>query len=256
MGPRVLFLSCVIAAAIGGSLWLAVQGLPSETGESATPQLSFEERVRRYLIAHPEVLNEAADAFQRRRKAEEDAARVKTMTDLKGTLRAAAGLPVLGNPKGDVTVVEFFDYRCPYCKQALAELQRLVRDDKNVRLVFREFPILGPQSLFASKAAIAARDQGKYLEMHGALMLHRGALDENTVMEIAKGQGLDVARLRVEMEKPEVMAVIKESLVLAGHLGVEATPTMVIGDEVHAGYAEIATLKELVARARAQCKSC
>jgi protein-disulfide isomerase len=254
MSPRVLFLVSVIAAAVGGALWLAVSGLPG--GEGATRPSSLEERVRRYLIAHPEVLNEAADAFQRRRQREETAARVKVMTQLKGALRANGGLPVMGNPKGDVTVVEFFDYRCPYCKQALTELQRLVAQDKNLRLVFREFPILGPQSLLASRAAIAAREQGKYLEMHVALMAHGGALDESTVMEIAKAQGVDTARLRADMEKPQVMTMIKESLALAGRLGVEATPTLIIGDEVYAGYAEIAVLKDLVARARANCRSC
>jgi protein-disulfide isomerase len=254
MNSRVLFLSCVIAVSIAGALWLAVAGLPS--GDGGASSNSLEDRVRRYLIANPEVLNEAADAYQRRRAREESAARVKVMTELKASLRTTGGLPVMGNPDGDVTVVEFFDYRCPYCRQALTELLRLVAEDKKLRLVFREFPILGPQSLLASQAAIAAREQGKYLEMHVALMSHKGGLDEKTVMEIAASQGVDVDRLREDMKKPAVMAMIKESLALAGRLGVEATPTLVIGDEVHAGYAEIAALKELVARARAECKSC
>ncbi|MDH3240040.1 MAG: DsbA family protein [Alphaproteobacteria bacterium] len=254
MGPRLLFLSCMAVATVGVALWLAVSGLPD--GEGAVRQNSLEERVRRYLIAHPEVLNEAADAFQRRRQREETAARIKVMSELKATLRTTGGLPTLGNPGADVTVVEFFDYRCPYCKQALGELQRLVSEDKNVRLVFREFPILGPDSLVASRAAIAAREQGKYLEMHRALMSHTGALDEKKVMEIAEGHGVDITRLRADMEKPQVMAKIKESLALAGRLGIEATPTLIIGDEVHAGYAEIAILKDLVGRARAGCKSC
>lgn len=254
MRQRFLFFSTVILAATGAALWLAVVGLPS--AEAPARQDGFEERIRRYLIANPEVLNEAADAFQRRRRAEEDAARIKVMAGLKGSLRIADGLPVMGNPEGDVTVVEFFDYRCPYCKQALDELRRLVASDKNVRLVFREFPILGPQSLLASRAAIAAREQGKYVEMHIALMEHKGDFGEAAVMEIAKAQGLDLDRLRADMEKPEVMAIIKRSLALAGKLGIEATPTLIIGDEVHPGYLDAAGLKELLARARSECKTC
>jgi len=254
MGLRVLFLSCIIVAAAGGSLWLAAIGLPDGAGSAR--QNSLEQRVRRYLIANPEVLNEAADAYQQRRKEREAAARINVMKGLKGTLRKSGGLPVLGNPKGDVTVVEFFDYRCPYCKRALTELQRLVGEDKNLRLVFREFPILGPQSLVASRAAIAAREQGKYLEMHDALMAYKGQLDEKTIMAIAAGQGVDIARLRADMEKPQVMALINESMILARRLGVRATPTMIIGDVVHAGYAEMGVLKDLVARARAGCETC
>jgi protein-disulfide isomerase len=253
MRARVLFLSCLLAAAAAAGLWLAVLGLPAGDG---LPPRSLEERVRQYLITHPEVLNEAADAYQRRRERERSAETLKLLTELRGRVRSAGDLPVLGNPEGDVTVVEFFDYRCPYCKRTLEELRRLVGGDPKLRLVFKEFPILGPDSLIASRAAIASRKQGKYLAFHIALMSHQGALDAETVMAIAREAGLDTARLRADMEDREASEILKETQALAVRLGIEATPTLIIGDEVHAGYADLDTLKRLVARARAGCKSC
>ncbi len=253
MRARVLFLSCLLAAAAAAGLWLGVAGLPA--GDGPAPR-SLEERVRQYLIAHPEVLNEAADAFQRRRERERAAETLKLLTALKDQVRSAGDLPVLGNPEGDVTVVEFFDYRCPYCKRTLEELRRLVGGDPKLRLVFKEFPILGPDSLIASRAAVASRKQGKYVALHIALMSHRGALDAETVMGIAKEAGLDTARPRADMEDGEVSEILKETQALAARLGIEATPTLIIGDDVHAGYADLDTLKRLVARARAGCKSC
>jgi protein-disulfide isomerase len=165
-------------------------------------------------------------------------------------------LPVLGNPKGDVTVVEFFDYRCPYCKQALNALQRLIRDDPNLRLVFKEFPILGPESVYASRVAIASREQGKYLELHHALMSHRGKFDQKSVLNIARGVGLDVDRLLVDMRKPQVEAMIKEASLIADRLAITGTPAIIIGDEVVPGYVDLVTLKTLVVAARRKCTTC
>lgn len=253
MRRRFMFLIALTAASALTGVWLAVLGLTA--GEGGTPG-TLEERVRRYLIAHPEVLNEAANAYQARRAAERSANLMKALASVKGRLRDTKGLPALGNPKGDVTVVAFFDYRCPYCKRTWAELDRLIESDAGLRLVLKEFPILGPDSLFASKAAIAAREQGKYPALHRALMSHKGPLGALTVMAIAKDLGLDTDRLRRDMDKPEVKAIIGDSFALASRLEIDATPTMVIGDEVHAGYADLDTLKELVGRARAGCKTC
>lgn len=249
----VLFVS-ILLAGIAVGLALAVYTLP--TRDDVARQMAFNERVREYLISHPEVLMEAAQIFERRSSAKRVAQRQRTLAALNKVIRSSRGLPVLGNPEGDVTVVEFFDYRCPYCKRSLDELHRLVADDPNLRLVFKEFPILGPQSVFASRVAIAASEQGKYIEIHEALMSHHGAFDEDSVMAIAREIGLDEARLRADMIKPRVERMIAENRLLADRLAISGTPAMIIGDELLPGFADIVTLKKLVLQARRRCDTC
>ena len=158
--------------------------------------------------------------------------------------------PVGGNPDGDVTLVEFFDYQCPYCKTIFPSIQALLAEDRNLRYVFKEFPILGRASVFAARAALAARRQGKYLEFHTALMPAKGKLTEARVMRLAKTAGLDVDRLRRDMADGTVDATIRRNLELADGLGIFSTPVFIIGDTQIPGAVEIDTLKVLIARAR------
>ena len=158
--------------------------------------------------------------------------------------------PVGGNPDGDVTLVEFFDYQCPYCKTIFPSIQALLAEDRNLRYVFKEFPILGRASVFAARAALAARRQGKYLEFHTALMPARGKLTETRVMRLAEKVGLDVDRLRRDMADGTVDAMIRRNLELADGLGIFSTPVFIIGDTQIPGAVEIDTLKVLIARAR------
>jgi protein-disulfide isomerase len=159
---------------------------------------------------------------------------------------------VAGNPDGDVTVVEFFDYNCPYCRQAFPQIASLLATDANVRVVFKEFPVLGPGSVFASQAAIAASLQGKYLVFHDALMTQGGELTPPAVLEVARATGLDVERLRADMTKPEISATIDESHALARRLLITGTPTFIIGDELIAGFAGIDEIRAAVAQARSR----
>ncbi|MCH8212737.1 MAG: DsbA family protein [Proteobacteria bacterium] len=158
--------------------------------------------------------------------------------------------PVGGNPDGDVTLVEFFDYQCPYCKTIFPSIQALLAEDRNLRYVFKEFPILGRASVFAARAALAARRQGKYLEFHTAVMSARGKLTETRVMRLAEKVGLDVDRLRRDMADGTVDAMIRRNLELADGLGIFSTPVFIIGDTQIPGAVEIDTLKVLIARAR------
>lgn len=254
MKLRFLFLASILAAGIGAGLALGLATLPGR--QDAARQMDFNERVRDYLISHPEVLMEAAQVFQQRSSARRVAQRKGTLKALGKVIRSPRGLPVLGNPEGSVTVVEFFDYRCPYCKRSLDEVRRLIADDPDLRLVFKEFPILGPQSVFASRVAIAANEQGKYLETHEALMSHRGAFDEEAVMAIAREVGLDLARLRADMAKPAVARMIAENKLLADRLAISGTPAFIIGDELLPGYADVVGLKKLVLQARQNCDTC
>ena len=157
--------------------------------------------------------------------------------------------PVSGNPKGDVTLVEFFDYQCGYCKRSLKPVKDLLETDRQLRIVWKEFPILGPVSRFAARAAMASEKQGRYLEFHVAVMGSRGKLTEDRVMDIAGSVGLDVQRLRREMDDPAIEEYLDETIRLARVLGIEGTPAFVIGDTLVPGAVGGARLKELIARA-------
>ncbi len=158
--------------------------------------------------------------------------------------------PVGGNPDGDVTLVEFFDYQCPYCKTIFPSIQALLAEDRELRYVFKEIPILGKDSVFAARAALAARRQGKYLEFHMALMPTRGKLTETRVMWLAEKVGLDVGRLRRDMADRTIGDMIRRNLELADALGIYGTPAFIIGDTQVPGAVEIDTLKTLIARER------
>ncbi|MGH6962816.1 MAG: DsbA family protein, partial [Dongiaceae bacterium] len=160
--------------------------------------------------------------------------------------------PVAGNPQGDVTVVEFFDYNCPYCRDAASVLAELLESDPGVRLVYKEFPILGPDSVVAAHAALAAHRQGKYVDFHDAVMLGRRSASEETVLRVAAVAGLDIARLKADIQDPAIEAIIQRNLNLARALGISATPSFVIGDRVYAGAAGIEDFRTVVAQVRGQ----
>jgi protein-disulfide isomerase len=146
-----------------------------------------------------------------------------------------ADTPVLGNPQGDVTVVEFTDYNCPYCKAAEPRLAQLVKDDGHLRLVVKEFPILTPESRLAARAALAARNQGKYAPYHLAMMAHQGRLKSEDVFTIAQAVGLDVARLKQDMNSPEIADQIISNMNLARALKVSVTPAYIVDRKVLSG---------------------
>ncbi len=158
--------------------------------------------------------------------------------------------PVSGNPQGDVTVVEFFDYNCPYCRKLTPVLDELLRSDPGLRLVHKEFPVLGPGSEFAARAALAARRQDKYDVLHRALMQATAPLREAGVMAIARDSGLDLEKLRADMEDPAIQEAIERNYALARRLGIFATPGLVIGDSIIQGAADRGRLEELIQQAR------
>ncbi|MBP2311140.1 DsbA family protein [Azospirillum soli] len=206
--------------------------------------------VRDYLMKNPEVILEAIEALQQREKTAEAERAQKALVDNKAALFQNPADPAIGNALGDVTVVEFFDYQCGYCKAVMADTQRLVKDDPKLRFVFKEFPILGPASVVAARAALAAKAQGKYLEVHNALMGHRGQLDEDTIYRLAKSAGADVEKLKKDMDSPEVMKVIATNQQLAEQLGIRGTPGFIIGDALVPGAIKLDEMKRLVGAAR------
>jgi protein-disulfide isomerase len=145
-------------------------------------------------------------------------------------LNQAPGSPVLGNPNGDVVIVEFFDYACPYCKAVEPRLEALLKADHKVKLVLKEFPILTPQSMIATRAALASVRQGKYRPFHQAMMNFRGQLLESDIFDMAKASGLDVARLRRDMTAPEISDEIIANFNLARGIRAFQTPTFIVGN--------------------------
>ena len=199
---------------------------------------------------NPQIIMETVQLLEMQQAADQATAQADVLENQRQLLERDPNAPVLGNPDGDVTVVEFFDYNCPYCRQAMSEVQGLLDADRNVRLVYREWPILSEGSVFAAKAALAAREQGKYEEFHWALMGLKGRVEEASVMRLAEEIGLDIEQLRADMEAPEVQDHIDASMRLAQALGFNGTPSFVIGDNLVPGYVEQEQLESLVEKAR------
>ena len=206
--------------------------------------------MRTYLLDNPEVIVEAMQRLEeRRRKA--DAADVEAILKSRADeIYDNPNHPIGGNPEGDVSLVEFFDYNCPYCRQVVPAMQNAEKQDPNLRVIYIEFPILGSNSMFAAKAALAAHRQGKYLPFHMALMQARGAVDERRVIETAATVGVDLDRMKVDMNDPAIEKIIRNNLALAQALQINGTPSFIVGDEIIRGAADLKTLQTSVARAR------
>jgi protein-disulfide isomerase len=211
---------------------------------------AIEAIVRETLLKNPEIIYEAIEQLQQRERVAETQKARQVLAERRPQVFQDTDAPVGGNPRGDVTVVEFFDYQCGYCKSALSDVQRLLKDDGKVRFVFKEFPILGPASVVASRAALASRAQGRYVDFHNALMSHRGALDEEAVMRVARSVGLDGERLKKDMAAPEIEAAIQANKKLAEDMGIRGTPAFIVGDEIVPGAIRLDEMKKLVAAAR------
>lgn len=232
-----------IAAAAPGSA-------QEKRGFSPQQQQEIERIVREYLKSHPEVIIEAARALETREQ-EARVQRTRTMINAnREKLLNDAGSPVIGNPKGDVTIVEFFDYQCPYCKKMTQPLYDALAKDGKLRVVFKEWPVLGPESVIAAKASLAAQKQGKYREFHTALMDTKGRLSETMVMSIAEKTGLDIKRLKKDMEASEIQDELKQNHALAAALELEGTPAFVIGEQLAPGAISADALKEMIDEAR------
>lgn len=222
---------------------------------TAEQDAAVREIIHDYLLSNPEVLVEALRVYERRQK-DQVAARQREaiLANLEG-LADDPLAPVLGNPEGDVLVVEFFDYRCPYCRQVAGKLRDAVEADGNIKLIMKEFPILGPESLHAARVALAADMQGMYEELHFALMASSGKLDDKAVFAIAEQTGLDMERLRNDMLSEEIDEALRRTYELAEALEIRGTPAFVIGKQLVPGALELEDFKALVAEARAASRS-
>ena len=200
------------------------------------------------ILENPEIIMQAVAILQQREK--EQAASGANTVRLE--VESDPNAPNLGNPEGDVTVVEFFDYNCPYCRSAGQTVQALLAADENVRVIYREWPILGDDSVMAARAALAAREQGKYEAFHWALMNGEGRVTEALIFKVARDLGMDVAQLEADMVSPAVEAHIALSNALAQQLGFTGTPAFIVGDKTAPGMLNLDEIAMLVAEARAK----
>lgn len=215
-----------------------------------TTEDEFGERVRAYLLSNPQVLREVIAELAKQEEMAAATDRKGLLASLSTELKEDGYSFVAGNPDGDVTIVEFFDYRCGYCKQTFPEVMKAVEADGNIRLVLKEFPILGADSFLAAQAAIASIEQGKYLEFHTALMSSRGGLTMERIRSIATDVGLDLEKLEADMKMDAVRAVVEKNYALAKQLGISGTPAFVIGDEFIPGVISSEQMQALIAAAR------
>lgn len=244
-----------LGTALGLSLPATAQG--SKDGFRPEQAREIERIVREYLVKNPEVLVEAMRALEERQQMAESQSARDAIKANRVALRNDPNSYVGGNPKGDVTIVEFFDYRCGYCKQAALALKDVARSDGKIRVVYKEFPILGPDSLVAARYGVAAAAQGeRYVAFHEAMMQLRGALTEETILQVARETGLDVARLEQDAKSPRVQDTIRANHALAEALGIRGTPAFVIGDDLTPGAIPADRMRELVDLARTSCTTC
>ena len=198
------------------------------------------------ILENPEIIMQAVAILQQREKKRA----ASSANTVRLQLESDPNAPNLGNPEGDVTVVEFFDYNCPYCRSAGETMQALLAADANVRVIYLEWPILGEDSVIAARAALAAREQGKYEAFHWALMNGEGRVTEAIIFKVARDLGMDVVKLEADMVSPAVEAHIALSNALAQQLGFTGTPAFIVGDKTAPGMLSFDEITRLVADAR------
>lgn len=209
--------------------------------------------IKAYLVENPEILLDVQEALQKKQDERQQAKAVSAITDNEKEIFSSPYDIALGNPKGDVTIVEFFDYNCGYCKRALSDMDAILKEDGNVRFVLKELPILGPDSLAAHKVSAAVRDLApeKYGEFHRALLGGEGRATEESAIALAAGMGIAEADIRKTMaDKPHDDAV-RQAYSLANDLGITGTPSYVLGQEMVFGAVGTDDLREKIANIRA-----
>jgi protein-disulfide isomerase len=244
----ILIALALFVAAVGG---YAFKEFASARNSAEEPAL-INRQISQYLRDHPEEVVNAIKLAQAKEEERQKAAATQAMELQQDQIFNNPADPVIGNPKGDVTVVEFFDYRCPYCKRVSDSLLQLLKDDPNVKLVFKEFPILGPESVVAAKIALAAHRQGKYEPVHAALMAHKGSFDQAVLLDLAASAGADREKLVSDMQDPAIQGLLRANESLAAMLGISGTPGFLFGKQLVPGALSLDDMKKMVSSARAQ----
>ncbi len=221
-------------------------------GFTDSQKSEMEDMFKDYIMNNPKVIIDSLNKFQIDQRDEAQKAAKEALEQEYDNIVNNKDHAVVGNPDGDITVVEFFDYNCGYCKKAFPEIQQLIEDDKEVRVIFIDFPVLGPSSMELAKYSVAANMQGKYFEFHAALMNHKGQKTKEAVLEIAKEVGLDVEKLKKDAESEKVEKILKDNREIAGKLSIRGTPGFIVGKEIIGGYIPLEDMKQVISDERAK----
>jgi protein-disulfide isomerase len=235
--------------ALAGAALISAAVLPAQAQTAPVPRAQVEAIIKDYLVknpdvlrealfAHPEVLRDALVEMDRKQKEDEESARTKAVADQAPLIFNSPRQAVIGNPNGKVTLVEFFDYNCGYCKKSLDDLAKLIKTDPDLRVVIKDFPVLGPGSVEAAEVATALRGQfsgEKYWQYHQKLLSSRGQVGKTQALAVAKELGADMDKLQKDLAKPDVKASIQEVMQIADSLQLTGTPSFVMGNDVVVG---------------------
>lgn len=243
----IFLLTATAMMAPTGCSALAESSAPGTPGSQAT----IDNAIEQYIRTHPEVIEQSLQALEVKRQGEERQRVKVAIAARQNDLLNDPNSPVSGNLNGEITLVEFFDYRCGFCKRAAGAVAQLQKEDSRVRVVYKDFPILGEASLMAAKAALASRAQGKHQVFHEALLASKNELTKDEVLRIASEVGLDTNRLEADMANSEWQTVIDRNRALAKDLGITGTPGFILGNELYPGAMDLKALKEFVVQVQA-----
>lgn len=247
-----LTLIAVAAGLLATATFLPALFTPAKSADTnSMDKAAIEKIVHDYIMNNPDVILTSVDQYQQKTMAEQQR---KSLEQNAGLLFNNDKSPSVGNPEGDVTIVEFFDYNCGYCKSVFSTVEQLLEEDKNVKIIFKEFPILSPSSELAAKWALAADNQGKYFEFHKALMEHRGKIDDAVLEGIAEKLELDIAQMKEDIAGTDIILNIERNRSLANTLAISGTPAFIVGDEIVPGAVSASRLKDIIAEKRAAAK--
>lgn len=237
--------------AVSALLTVTAVSLPARAGEfSPAQKAEVEQIVRDYLLAHPELLQDMAKMLEEKQQAAQAEQQKGALSKNAKAIFRSEGDYVAGNPKGDVSIVEFFDYNCGWCKKGFPEVVSLIEKDSNLRVVMKEFPIFGEDSEYAARAALAARKQQKYWELHSALFSHEGKITKAVVDDAARALGLDIAKLQTDMASAETSSILQQNQALAQELAINGTPAFIVANQLVPGYLPHADLAAAIAGVR------
>ncbi|UVF17774.1 DsbA family protein [Microvirga terrae] len=252
---RFSLLSIGRTAALLGALAIAPAAMAQSSVFNEQQKQAIGEIVKDYLVKNPEVLTEVIAELEKRQAEAQQVAQASAVKETKQSLLNASHSYIVGNPSGDITLVEFFDYNCGYCKKALSDVQTLMKSDPNLRVVLKDFPVLGPDSVEASRVALAVKNQlqgQKLFDYHIKVLESRGRVNGERAMAVAKEMGVDMARLQKDVESSEVRAALQENMALGDKLNLTGTPAFIVGETVIPGAVGMEPLKQLVDNVR-QC---
>ena len=239
-----------LAVSCASALLYSVPALTQTTDKSPVATDALQQAIHDYILAHPEVLIQSLQIFKEREQVRVAEQNKEFIAALKKDLVDDPDAPVRGNPSGDVTLVEFFDYRCPYCRQVEPWLQTLINNNSGLRVVEKELPILGPASVYEARIALASYKQGKHEQFHNAVLSKKPNVDEATMVKLAEQAGLDLERMKTDMNSPEIDAELKRTAEIAKVLRLSGTPAFIVGTELVPGATDLETLQALVDEAR------